>query len=76
MLRAAYTHDWMSDPFSRGAYSYVRVGGTGAHEALGRSLERTLFFAGEAADDSGQASTVAGALARGERAARAVLRSL
>jgi monoamine oxidase len=76
LLLAAYTHDWISDPFSLGAYSHVRVGGTGAHEALGRPLQGTLFFAGEATDDSGQASTVAGALASGDRAARAVLRSL
>lgn len=23
---AAYMHDWINDPFARGAYSYVRVG--------------------------------------------------
>jgi monoamine oxidase len=62
-------HDWRADPFARGAYSYVRVGGAGAREALAEPLADTLFFAGEAtsADDAG---TVAGALASGQRAAR------
>jgi hypothetical protein len=35
-----------------------------------------LFFAGEAADTSGQASTVAGALASGKRAGEMVVRAL
>ena len=28
---AGFVHDWQSDIFSRGAYSYVKVGGLGAH---------------------------------------------
>ena len=65
-------HDWRADPLARGAYSYVRVGGAGAREALAEPLEGTLFFAGEATsrDDAG---TVGGALASGQRAAREVL---
>jgi monoamine oxidase len=51
----------------------VTVGGSRARAALARPIEGTLHFAGEAADTSGQASTVAGALASGERAARAIL---
>lgn len=66
-------HDWAKDPFARGAYSYVRVGGTGAREALAAPLADTLFFAGEAtsADDAG---TVAGALQSGIDAARRLTR--
>ena len=67
-------HDWPADPFSRGAYSYVTVGGSRARHTLATPVEGTLFFAGEAVDTGGQASTVAGAIASGERAARAVLR--
>ncbi|MBI3296992.1 MAG: FAD-dependent oxidoreductase [Elusimicrobia bacterium] len=66
-------HDWNSDPFCRGAYSYAAVGGAGAHAALGRPESDTLFFAGEATDASGQNGTVAGAIASGERAARQLL---
>lgn len=64
--------DWRADPFARGAYSYVRVNGEGAREALAAPLADTLFFAGEAtsADDSG---TVAGALQSGLRAAQELI---
>lgn len=73
LVRHAYVYDWPADPFSRGAYSYVAVGGGAARRALTRPEQGTLFFAGEAVDISGQASTVAGALASGQRAARAIL---
>lgn len=67
---AAHVHDWQRDPCARGAYSHVRVGGGDARRILARPMERTLYFAGEATDLSGQAGTVAGALASGVRAAR------
>ena len=73
LLASAHTHDWESDPWSRGAYSYVTVGGDGAEAALAAPLEGTLFFAGEAADFSGHNGTVHGAIASGRRAAQGVL---
>jgi len=75
LLEAWWTHDWRSDPFSRGAYTYPRVGGTAAQRTLGRPVENTLFFAGEATDLE-QTATVAGAIASGRRAARELLRAL
>ena len=54
LLKEAYAHDWPRDPFARGAYSYVMVGGHGAREALAAPLARTLYFAGEAADFEGE----------------------
>ncbi len=74
LLESAHFHDWQSDPFSRGAYSYGKVGADGAQEALGRPIENTLFFAGEATDTSGHNGTVHGAIASGYRAAEEVLR--
>lgn len=71
-----WTHDWMNDPFSRGAYSYQTVGGADAPGELARPIDGTLFFAGEASDASGSTGTVHGALASGARAARQVLRAL
>jgi monoamine oxidase len=71
MLEGAWLHDWQSDPFARGAYSYVTVGGDKAREQLAAPLANTLFFAGEAADTE-DAGTVAGALNSGLRAAREV----
>ncbi len=72
LLAAAYAHDWMHDPFSRGGYSYVLVGGTGAREELAAPLDDTVFFAGEATD-SEEPGTVAAALGSGQRAAREAL---
>ncbi len=71
---AAY-HDWQNDPFCRGAYSYVMVGGDSAHADLAGPLEQTLFFAGEATEVSGYHGTVHGAIASGHRAAGEILRS-
>ena len=73
-LEDAYFHDWQNDPFSRGAYSYGKVGADGAQETLARPVDGTLFFAGEATDTSGHNGTVHGAIASGYRAADEVLR--
>lgn len=75
-LAGVWRHDWTADPFSRGAYSYARVGGSEAAKALARPVEATLFFAGEAADEEGRTGTVEGALGTGLRAARQVRRAL
>ncbi|OLC87567.1 MAG: hypothetical protein AUI86_06375 [Gemmatimonadetes bacterium 13_1_40CM_3_66_12] len=74
-LDASATHDWRADPFARGAYSYIGVGGNDAPRALARPVEGTLFFAGEATSGA-EIGTVAGALSSGRRAAREVLRVL
>ncbi len=69
-------HDWAADPFARGAYSYVRVGGIPRQAALAAPVANTLFFAGEATELEGHQATVHGALYAGRRAAEDVLRSL
>ncbi|MGH9517773.1 MAG: flavin monoamine oxidase family protein [Terriglobales bacterium] len=74
-LQTAYFHDWDSDPYSLGAYSYVKVGGQGCQRTLGSPVADTLFFAGEATDMSGHNGTVHGAIASGQRAAREILKS-
>jgi monoamine oxidase len=70
---ASYTHDWINDPFSRGAYSYVGVGGMRASAQLSKPVEGTLFFAGEYADREGRNGTVHGAIGSGWRAADEIL---
>jgi len=74
-LESAHYHDWQRDPFARGAYSYVGVGGGTARAQLGAPVASTLFFAGEAADTEADAATVTGALVSGERAANEVIES-
>ncbi|MGH7755631.1 MAG: flavin monoamine oxidase family protein [Vulcanimicrobiaceae bacterium] len=69
-------HDWSGDPFARGAYSYVAVGGSDARAALAAPVDDTLFFAGEATSHDGQGGTVNGALESGARAAREAFASL
>ena len=73
MLQGWYVHDWQSDPFSRGSYSYVGVHGEGAQAELARPLAGTLFFAGEATNSEGHHGEVHGAIETGERAAREIL---
>ena len=76
LLSASYSHDWEADPFSRGAYSYVKVGGDHAQQNLGKPIHNTLFFAGEATDITGYNGTVHGAMASGQRAAKEILRAI
>jgi monoamine oxidase len=73
LLQGWYHHDWLADPFARGAYSYVTVGGLQGSQALGRPQGR-LVLAGEhvASEDTGSSagsSTVEAALRSGEQAA-------
>jgi len=75
-LEAVYTHDWQHDPYSRGAYSYVAVGGGNARTELAAPVDDVLFFAGEATAATSESGTVAGALQSGERAGNEVLEAL
>ncbi len=76
MVEDSWTHNWVHDPFARGAYSYQKAGGVDAPAMLARPLAGTLFFAGEATDTEGATGTVHGAIATGRRAARQVQRAL
>jgi monoamine oxidase len=69
-------HDWATDPFARGAYSYLAVGAGDARAVFAAPVDDTLFFAGEATASGGQGGTVNGALATGERAVREVADAL
>jgi monoamine oxidase len=77
-LRAAlvstHTHDWASDPFACGAYSYVPAGSLDAPSTMAEPQSATLFFAGEHTDVTGHWGTVHAALRSGLRAAAQLLR--
>ena len=75
-VRATHMHNWTVDAFSRGAYSYVVVGGIDASKTLSRPVNGTLFFAGEAFDAEGRNGTVEGAIASGHHVAKQVRRKL
>jgi monoamine oxidase len=72
-LTGWWHHDWLKDPWSRGAYSYIRTGGLEVWRSLARPLDDTLFFAGEGTAAHGFNATIEGAIATGWRAAREVL---
>jgi monoamine oxidase len=72
-LRGGFSHNWLADPFARGAYSYAGVGGSEAGTELAVPIDGTLFFAGEATESDGQNGTVHGAIASGRRAAKQAL---
>ncbi len=74
-LEGAYMHDWQSDPYALGAYSYLLTGGLDAHETLQRPVGDVLYFAGEAIVGKGESGTVGGALESGKRAAAAIRRN-
>ncbi len=72
-LESHHYHDWNADPFSRGAYTYVGVGGVEAHRSLARPVAGTLYFAGEATCGGGHNATMDGAVRSGRRAAEELL---
>jgi len=68
-------HNWRSDPYSRGAYAYIPAGRMDLPRQIAKSVEGTLFFAGEATHTE-LMGTVQGAIASGMRAADEVLAAL
>jgi monoamine oxidase len=70
LLLEFHHHNWRTDPFSAGAYSYLPVEGLELPQVLGRPVADTLFFAGEATSTDYQLGTVHGAFESGLRAAR------
>jgi monoamine oxidase len=71
-LKGAYLHDWSKDPFSRGAYSYIGVGGIDIPQEMAKPIQNTIYFAGEAFS-TGEPGTVEGALSSGLAAAERML---
>lgn len=72
LLQDWHVFNWERDPYARGAYSYVSVGGLKAPERFAAPVRNILFFAGEATHNQLN-GTVGGAIASGQRAARELL---
>jgi monoamine oxidase len=73
-IKSRFVANWKIDPFSLGAYSYATVESTEAKKILNRSVEDTIFFAGEALSDKESMGTVEAAFESGLSAARKILR--
>jgi len=73
LLEGCYSHNWLEDRYTRGAYSYVAAGGLEASRRMTQPVANTLFFAGEHTDVTGHWGTVHAAMRSGLRAAEQVL---
>jgi monoamine oxidase len=74
LLITADICNWQRDPYSRGAYSYAKVGGVPAVDVYAAPIDDTLYFAGEATHPK-FAGTVAAAIETGYRAAEEILKA-
>ena len=61
--------DWCTNRFTRGGYSFVRVGGAGSRAALAAPDTGALFWAGDGTSTTTIAAVVHAAYASGRRAA-------
>lgn len=74
-LVATHRHEWQTDLFSLGAYSYIPAGALDAPTQMSIPESGTLFFAGEHTDTTGNWGTVHAALRSGLRAAEQLFSS-
>ena len=58
----SYIKKWKEDQFIQGAYSYTKSGQTNQRRNLAEPINNRCFFAGEAANYTGHAATVHGAM--------------
>lgn len=70
---SCFHHDWTSDPFTLGAYSFIRKDGFETAKRLARPFESSLYFAGEATKFDASRGTLHGALSSGRNVAREIL---
>ena len=64
---ASHVEDWTTNPFVKGAYSYSTIGMGNARFIAAKSINKKLYFAGEAMNLNGHHQTVQGAVETGYR---------
>ncbi len=69
-------HDWSKNPFVRGAYSYSTVGMGDARTVAAQSIDKKIYFAGEAMNLNGHHQTVFGAVETGYREVSNILKDI
>jgi monoamine oxidase len=72
-LMETHVHDWTTDRFALGAYSYVPAGAMDAPKAMATAEAETMYFAGEHTDLTANWGTVHAAIGSGWRTARQIL---
>ncbi|MCH2167863.1 MAG: FAD-dependent oxidoreductase [Oceanicola sp.] len=74
-FRKGLMTDWATNPLTLGAYAVERPGHKGARKALGKSLGKKVFFAGEAV--AGERAALAnGAYDNGRKLAKKIIKTL
>lgn len=73
---ASHVQDWTTNPFVKGAYSYSTVGMGDARMIASVSINKKLYFAGEAMNNNGHHQTVQGAVETGYREVMNLLKDL
>jgi monoamine oxidase len=73
---ASYVQNWTTNPFVKGAYSYSTIGMGDARQIAAKSINKKLYFAGEAMNTNGHHQTVHGALETGFREVINILNDL
>ena len=63
----SHVQNWTPNPLVRGAYSYSTVGMGNARKVASASVDKKLYFAGEAMNTNGHHQTVHGAVETGYR---------
>ncbi len=72
----SHVQNWTTHPFIRGAYSYSTIGMENARKVAAQTVEKKLFFAGEAMNLNGHHQTVHGALESGYKAVIDILNTV
>ncbi|RVT96557.1 FAD-dependent oxidoreductase [Mucilaginibacter limnophilus] len=73
-LVAWHVANWTADPFTLGSYAYDKVESSTARQLLNKSVENTLYFAGEYLYEGPAMGTVEAALTSGKNVANKVLK--
>ena len=75
-FKAAHVQNYSTNPFIKGAYSYSTIGMGDARKIAAQSVDKKLFFGGEAMNINGHHQTVHGAVETGYREVVNVFNSL
>ncbi len=73
---ASHVQDWTAHPFIKGAYSYSTIGMGDARKIAAQSVDKKLYFAGEAMNINGHHQTVQGAIETGYREVMGLLEDI
>lgn len=71
-IKASHIHNWITDKFCKGGYSYNTVNGEDAKAQMNTPINNTIFFAGEAYVKAN--ATVDAALTSGKEVAEKILK--